>query len=281
MNRFSKESKISFAGTIVFHGLLILIGMFSALGNKTKPPEFVELSFTEIQTAPVKEETVIQPENTLSTSSNAVTRPSKSIAAVNTSSASSKNNAIVEKPIISKSTPKINPPRYNLSIGNEPIKFPESKIEVSDSRGTSYKSDIGSSTLGTQKGNFSSNSGSDKINRETGSSSSGISSPNSGNGIGKEIKGYSISWRDGGNRNRISGNLPRYPESSNKEVQIKVKITVTYDGVVSQIVPLQKADYAFESAVTTVLKTWKFEKLKPDQSHDLQTGVITFNFKLD
>jgi outer membrane biosynthesis protein TonB len=129
----------------------------------------------------------------------------------------------------------------------------------------------GSGTIGSGSGTLPSSSG--------GSVSSGISVPGNSN-VGKEVRGFNIAWREGSGRSKISGDMPRYPENSNKEVQIKVQVTVAPDGSITQIVPLQKADHAFENSVTTALRTWKFEKLRgvPEEP---QIAVITFNFKLE
>ncbi len=281
MKGISKESRIGFIGTILFHAILIIICLLSTLGSKVKLPDYVDLSFIAVEAPPVVEEAVI-PEAT----ADAVSKTLK----ISKSSPSGMNRQeksfIVksEAPASGKSAPKITPPRYNLALGNEKIRFPESKLDVNDSRNISYNSKLDASSS-TDKGMFSQNRTGDKITRESGNSSSvvsssGISAPGNSS-IGKEIRGYSIAWRNGGNRNRVSGSMPRYPENTNKEAQIKVKITVTPDGSVSQITPLQKADYAFENAVMSALRTWKFEKLSANRSAENQTGIITFNFKLD
>lgn len=286
MKGISKESRIGFIGTILFHAILIIICLFSTLGSKVKLPDYVDLSFIAVEAPPVVEEAVI-PEATADAVSSTLKISKSSPAGMSKPEKSSIVKSGV--PASGKNAPKITPPRYNLAFGNEKIRFPESKLDVNDSRNISYNSklDVSSST---DKGMFSQNRTGDKITRESGTSSSGISSSgvsSSGisapgnSSIGKEIRGYSIAWRNGGNRNRVSGSMPRYPENTNKEAQIKVKITVTPDGSVSQITPLQKADYAFENAVMSALRTWKFEKLSANRSAENQTGIITFNFKLD
>jgi outer membrane biosynthesis protein TonB len=279
----SKESKIGFAGSILFHSLLILFCVFSTLGNKLKQPDYVDLSFTSIETPAITEESYTEADKTVPT----VLSSSKLIKMSPPSAAKPAGSTVpteVRAGVSNQKSgfPRIAPPRYSLSTQPEQIRIPESKLDVPESRGTEYRTDKEPSQQGYAKGNYSQNLNSGKISHDGNysSASSGISAPGNGS-IGKEIKGFSISWRDGGNRSKISGASPKYPENSNKEVQIKVRITVTPDGTISQIVPLQKADFAFENAVTTALKTWTFEKLRTDQPHESQTGIITFNFKLD
>jgi len=257
------------------------------LAGKPKAPEYVELSFTTIETPLVSEEepSAVEPE-TEKNVSKAIALKSKSSAANQEKSVSSNlkgaNSSDSKSSNVKTGAPKISPPRYNLAFddNSQPTRFPDSKLSASDSRNYTEHAERSGSSTGYDKGNFSGNVNSDKISAGSGSASSGVSSPGSSN-VGKEIKGYSIAWRDGGNRGKISGAMPRYPENTNKEVQIKVKVTVSPDGIISQVVPLQKADYTFENAVTTALRTWKFEKLKPGQPQESQTGIITFNFKLN
>jgi len=275
MKGFSKESKIGFAGTIIFHALLLLLALIFTLGNKTKSPDYVELSFTAIEQPPEEEtvpmETVNKSESSSKSSSSVTSIPANKTA---------KSETVVKSAGEKSSMPRISPPRYSASMDNENVRFPDSKLDVADSRSGASGSLSGDSKISNNKETFSPGKSDSKISGDLSSSTSAVSSPGSGN-IGKEIKGYSISWRDGGNRSKISGSLPRYPENSNKEVQIKVRISVTPDGSVNQITPLQKADFIFENAVITALKTWKFEKLKTAQPAENQTGIITFNFKLD
>ncbi len=268
MKKFSNESKISVIGTILFHGLLISLALFLSLGGKPKAPDYVELSFTSFEEP--KQVEIVAPTPISKTELKSASPMIKS----STAAAPFKSEAIKTTTV-----PKISPPRYNLSLEENNIRFPESKLDVSDSR----SGNIGVRTetnQGDRRENFSSGKQSDKISGNASSSSSGISSPGSSN-IGKELKGFSIAWRDGGKRNKVSGSLPRYPENSNKEVQIKVSVIVSPSGDILQITPLQKADYQFENAVTSALKTWKFEKLGSGLPAENQTGVITFNFKLD
>ena len=280
MNRISTESKISFVGTIIFHTLLLLMALFMSLSNKPQPIEFVELSFTAIEMPAIKQpartaEPVVNREQPITNvqprqAGPAVTKPTTTGTTPNNTSQST-----------TTTVPQVAPPRSTLSMDNDPqsIRLPGSKLDVSDTREHS-SSDKSSSSSNQEKSNFSKDNNSEALPNSGSSVSSGISMPSNSN-VGKEIQGFSIAWQDGGIRNKTSGTMPRYPEGSNKEVQIKVQVTVAPDGSITKIVPLQKADYAFENSVNVALKTWRFEKLKQGVPEETQTGIITFNFKLE
>jgi outer membrane biosynthesis protein TonB len=281
MNRISTESKISFFGTIIFHSLLLLMALFMSLNNKPQPIEFVELSFTAIEMPAIKApartaEPVVNRQQPITDvqprqAGPAVTKP--------TTGTTSNNNA---QTTTTTTVPQIAHPRSTLSMDSDPqsIRLQGSKLDVSDTREHSSSDRSSSSSSNQEKSNFSRDNNSEALPNSGGSVSSGISLPGNSN-VGKEIQGFSISWQDGGIRNKTSGSMPKYPENSNKEVQIKVQVTVAPDGSITKIVPLQKADYAFENSVNVALRTWKFEKLRQGVPEEPQTGIITFNFKLE
>jgi hypothetical protein len=282
MNKISSESKVSFVGTIIFHSLLLLIAFSMTLNNKPQIIEFVELSFTSIEVPEIKPPEPIWSKPQQQPNITKVVQQVKQSSPTVTKSigGSTPNNTAPA----TSNVPQIAPPRYNLTMDNDPqsVRLPSSsKLDVSDTR-DNYSYDKSSTSSTQERGELSrnSNSNSGVLPGSEGSVSSGVSVPSNSN-VGKEIKGFSIAWRDGGIRNKTSGSMPKYPENSNKEVQIKVQITVAPDGTIVQIVPLQKADYAFENSVITALKTWKFEKLKQGLPEESQIGVITFNFKLE
>ena len=277
MNNISNESKISFAGTIIFHVLLLLIAFFMSINNKPQVIEFVELSLTSIEVPAIQQVTPILNRQT----SNSKVEPAKQSGPT---SAKSIGGSVSDQTTQSKtSVPTIVPPRYSLTMDNDiqPVKIPSSnKLDVSDTR-ENYGFDK-SLVSNQERENFSrnNNSNSGALPTTGGSVPSDVSVPGNSN-IGKEIKSFSVAWQDGGIRNKTSGNMPRYPENSNKEVQIKVQVTVEPDGSITRIIPLQKADHAFENAVIIALKTWKFEKLRQGVPEESQIGIITFNFKLE
>jgi len=267
----SKESRIGLIGTIVVHLVLFLICFFYTLNTNAKVPDYVELSFTSNEViTPVEEvsETVAQKEGAILTKSSTITTTTPKV---------EKNKSLIASST-EKTIPRITPPKYNISLDDGEVKLPDSKMDITASPNAKYESGAHTSSIESKKESFVGNKKEDKLTSD-GASSSVKDIGNSS--IGKEIKNYSILWRDGGVRNKISGILPKYPENTNKEAQVKLQITVSPDGEILKIIPLQKADYVFENSAISALRTWKFEKLKSNQPLENQIGIITFNFKLE
>lgn len=86
-----------------------------------------------------------------------------------------------------------------------------------------------------------------------------------------------IDWGGGGNRIVLYKVLPRYPQGYNVNAQIRLKFTVSPDGVVTNIVPLQKGDPVLERAAIEALRQWRFNRLKENKE---MYGIITFTFKV-
>ena len=132
--------------------------------------------------------------------------------------------------------------------------------------------------LGTNEKNAENNQGSGTKNVGSPDGSpdgTGLGSKGSGPGLGL---GYGdIEWGGGGNRIVLQKKIPVYPPGANTSAQIKIRFTVSYDGTVISMVPLQKGDPALEKAAMDALKQWRFNKLKEQKE---MYGIITFTFKL-
>jgi TonB family protein len=115
--------------------------------------------------------------------------------------------------------------------------------------------------------------------RGSGPGSGGGTGGGSGGGIGNGT-GYSINWGGNGSRRLLSGRLPQYPENTDKEMRVTLEFSVLPDGSVSSIVPVLKADESLEHAAILGLETWRFEPLSALVEQKVQTGRVTFNFKL-
>jgi len=120
-----------------------------------------------------------------------------------------------------------------------------------------------------------------------GTSSKNLGNPNGspdGTGLGEKGSGPGlglgngdIEWGGGGNRTVLQKKIPSYPRGANTSAQIKIKFTVSYDGTVISLLPLQKGDPILEKAAMDALKQWRFNKLKEQKE---MYGIITFTFKL-
>lgn len=74
--------------------------------------------------------------------------------------------------------------------------------------------------------------------------------------------------------------LPRYPEEVQKEVVIKLWFTVFPNGTVSEMRPIRKGDTKLENITMAAFKQWRFSPLDPKQKQVIQTGEITFFYRL-
>ncbi len=110
----------------------------------------------------------------------------------------------------------------------------------------------------------------DGTNDGTGLGDKGLG-PGAGFGLGD------IEWGGGGNRVVLYKVLPKYPAGYNVNAQIKLKFTVSADGVVTSIVPLQKGDPVLERVAIEALRQWRFNRLKENKE---MYGIITFTFKV-
>jgi protein TonB len=93
-------------------------------------------------------------------------------------------------------------------------------------------------------------------------------------------KPYEISW-DGFDREVQYDPLPTYPPGVNKEVRIKIRITVLPDGTVGDMIPTQKGDVTLESITMKALKQWRLNPLEPSAPQVNQSGDVTFRFVLE
>jgi TonB family protein len=121
-------------------------------------------------------------------------------------------------------------------------------------------------------GNSSSNVGSpDGTVIGTGTGKTGFG-PGAGEGLGD------IEWGGGGNRTVLFKKLPKYPPGVNTQAQIRIRFTVTADGTVRSMYPLQKGDPMLERSAMDALRQWRFNPLK---SNTEMYGIITFTFRLN
>jgi hypothetical protein len=74
--------------------------------------------------------------------------------------------------------------------------------------------------------------------------------------------------------------LPQYPKGLQQEATLRFRFSVSPEGSVHDIIPLQKAAPQLEAITIQALYKWKFTPLPPP-SKDMQEGVISFIYKLE
>ncbi len=78
-------------------------------------------------------------------------------------------------------------------------------------------------------------------------------------------------------REILSEVVPEYPESEQRNAEVRIRFTVKPDGSVTDLIVTKKAGGAFDTVATEALSAWKFNPVTGDQD---QTGSITFVFVL-
>lgn len=81
-------------------------------------------------------------------------------------------------------------------------------------------------------------------------------------------------------RTIVSKVLPKYPPGHQKEIVVRVKLTVLPNGLVGELMPLQKGDPTLEELTVKALSQWRFSPLPPDLPQLPQEGRITFIYRL-
>lgn len=99
-------------------------------------------------------------------------------------------------------------------------------------------------------------------------------------GFGDGGEGFSIDFGGRGKRKIYHHPLPQYPDGVSKEIDIRLRFTISADGTVGRIIPLIKADSRLETAAINSLSQWRFEPLPKHAKQIEQTVVITFPYRL-
>jgi TonB family protein len=91
---------------------------------------------------------------------------------------------------------------------------------------------------------------------------------------------FEIDWEGEFQREVYQKRLPEFPPDVQREATIKIQFSVLPSGLVGSAMLLQKGDTRLENLTLEAFKTWRFNPL-PDYLEQVnQNGVITFRFKL-
>ena len=256
------ETAKAWLGSILFHLVVVLILYLAHINESRRITGFVEVTLGSLATGQ-------------SVMSSEVTRDDRS-------EVSAKSSA----PVIVKQAKsmKLDLPERKYPVDDEVLRLPPTKkLEVTDlpERKAAIAHEqrlVGEKDLGAGK--------SPEVEKLTGEGKrgtigdgAGMSGSSIGTDIGRTI-GYSVQWAGGGTRQKISGDLPIYPEGVNLEAQIRLQAVVAPDGTVKSVYPIQKAQVKLEEAGMKEVRFWKFEPLSVTQPQIDQNCTVTFNFKL-
>jgi hypothetical protein len=259
---FSEETKKAWIGSILFHLLLALILLLSRMEQSSNVGGFVEVSLGSLAAAAPSEQATVSKDY----------RPATS--------------ALPPAPVAVKPSQsmKLDLPERKFPVADEVLRLPEpKKLDVSDRSLPRTESATKESIVGEKDFGFGKSLDAEKLTGEgkrgTIGEGEGVPGSSVGLDIGQTI-GYSIQWAGGGTRQKMSGDLPKYPEGVNLEAQIRLQAVVAPDGSVKSVYPIQKAHVKFEEASMNEVRFWKFERLSGTLPQVDQTCTITFNFML-
>lgn len=255
---YTAESRKAWAGSILFHLVLLLILYFVKVDVADEGTGFVEVTlggFAEVSAPKGLSET-------------------EEIGGLPAPQAAP--SVVIKRP----TTTKVDLPERKFPIADEIIRLPEArkldaeeqlerKADLTRERHSLGEKELGSGTA----------IGGDKLTAEGKRGVGTEGSVASGSEVGGSI-GYSIHWAGGGTRQKISGDLPTYPEGVNVEAQIRLLAVVAPDGSVKSVHPIQKAHERLEEVALKEVRFWKFEPLDITQPQIDQTCTIVFVFKL-
>ena len=259
----TRERFIGWLGSALLHALLLLLFFFMYLPDIIQKQEFVEVTWGA--TASLNKS--IEPTPT----------PASPVKATTTSTKTTVKTKKAAQPVIL-------PERRTPDLTDDVLRVPKTdKMDVPESGTKTQPSET--RTVGERDTRTGETVG--ERDRVTPGNSAGGGTGGTGplgnSGVGADIDrgvNFSIQWLDGGTRKKVSGELPKYPEGTNVEAQIKILTVVMPDGSVKAVQPEQKANTKLEDAAMKEVRLWKFEPLRSNQLQAEQNAVITFLFRL-
>lgn len=265
MERFS-DKHIGILGTVLFHSLIVLVFGAINIDFSRKIPEYIELVISS---------GLLRIENTDVTPK--IKNANKTVQQENPVN-QDKLNKILER----KTNNPIEIPKRVSNLKD--LEIPEVQKKESDEIISPLKSDdedtklSGVSDVDSQIKYKSTDEKSETRISEKGDLTEDLPLSNVGRG-NSELRSFSIEWF-GSEREKITGELPSFPDGVNQNGIVKIKFYVKPDGTVGRMIPVLKADIKFEQVSLNVLKKWRFVKLDSEAPQEDQQGVITFIFKL-
>lgn len=257
------ETVKGWVGSILFHLLLILVFYIARVDDSRRLTGFVEVTLGSFGEAPSVRSSQALSDN----------RPE--------APASAPARVVVKR---STST-RLNLPERRFPIADEVLRLPDTK-KLDAAEEPSQKAKVAGERrlVGEKEIGAGKTVGGEKLTGEGKRGTAGEGAGFPGSNVGADIgraTGFSIQWAGGGTRNKISGDLPTYPEGVNLEAQVRLQAVVAADGSVKSLHPTQKAHEKLEEAAMRDVRFWRFEPLSIGQPQVDQTCTITFNFKLE
>jgi TonB family protein len=256
--------------SIILHGLLSLIFLLIIYDNPIDISEYTDLTFSNYSPIdlPVIEENVLSPAPPSPVVSSAP-RTSQPIA-----------KSITPTRKVDLPTRRMTEHDFNRIPLESQGQLTKSGLEdrINTKRETIY--DVNENLSSLDEDIFNTlKPGSKPSDKSVGEKIDAIAVPGQKGSDVKFDKPYEISW-EGVKREILNDPRPEYPEGINIEGKIRIKIIVSPDGTIGELILLQKLDATLESETLKNMKFWRFSPLKPTDPQMNQTAVITFRFVL-
>lgn len=276
INIFS-DIRRTFAVSAALHLLFLLLFMLITVGFDFSPPEYAEISFVSRS----EESTAPAPVQQAETPQNVQPRPPE---------------PEPKNPEPTQVTERATPEPESASPPAPPIQLPQRRmLEDREPEIVRRNSEKLASTVGSEKipaihdrpdtrkprEVAPSQTTGEKIAaspRQLNLNNQGIT-PTSVVGGGQKTLPYSIAG-EASEREVLKEVIPDYPEGLQKEAVIKIRFSVTPDGRVSQMIPVQKDYPKLEQVTLDALEQWRFNPLPPGTDQRTVQGIITFRFEL-
>ncbi len=260
MRLLTDEKVMSVSGTLLFHGLLVILLLLLTIDFRPVFEEFAEVTFSSGWLAPTPEPQPLSREI-----------PREEVTAVEESAPplpeeielpERRQLDLNEQEIIERLKPE---PEKIFTPGNIMKKVPETAASLPPTPASTPAFSRQEKQI--EKGLFQKQldekllQGSQRIqldaNRE-----------------------FEIDWEGEFQREVYQKQLPEFPPEVQREAIIKIQFSVLPNGQVGSAVLLQKGDTQLENLTLQAFRTWRFSLLPGYVDQVNQNGVITFRFKL-
>ena len=266
------------AVSLGLHLLFVLLFMLITVGFDFSPPEYAEISFVaspEETTAPAPVQQAETPEEVQPVTPEPTPQETESDRVADQTAPEPAEVSPPAPPVqlpqrrmLEEREPEIvrrNTEKISRDVGSEKIPAMRERVGSQRSRDVSPTQRTGEKIAATP--------------RQLSLNTQGMT-PTEEVGGGEKTLPYFISG-EASERDVLKEVIPDYPEGLQKEAVIKIRFSVTPDGRVSQMIPVQKDYPRLEQLTLDALKQWRFNPLPPGTDQRTVQGIITFRYELE
>jgi len=277
INPFSDLRKtLVFSGVI--HLAVLLLFMLLNIGLDITPPDYAEISFVSSQ---IRSETPAPAQKT--TPSEQVTPQPPEPEPVEAEQEEPEQSEVTQQEADSPPMPPVELPKRRMLEDEEPQIIQRSSDKLTRDTGSEdlplraevYRSEKAGEVQPDKAGDEKISANPQRIDLD----SRGIA-PTTDVGGPSGDQPFRISG-EAAERSILNKVIPEYPEDLQREAVIKIRFTVTPDGRVGQMIPVQKDYPELEEITLNALEDWRFNSLPPTAEQRTVEGIITFRYELE